>query len=72
MYDVKSNVLCIKPGAALRFEYVARVASIVPDEFLIWTFNVSLALVVVVSAVSIWRQYDRLTAVAVDGMLTCW
>ena len=40
------------------------------DELRAWTFIVSLALVVVVSAVSMCRQNERLTPVAVDGMLT--
>ena len=72
MYAVRSNVFCEYPAAALRFEYVASVASTVPELFNTWTFNVSYAVVVVVSAVSIWSQNVRVAAVAFAGMVTCW
>ena len=50
MYELRLNDFCAKPVFLLRFEYVASVASTVPDELRICTFNVSYAVVVVVSA----------------------
>ena len=67
---MRSKLTCVYPGAAFKFEYVASVARTAPDELRTWTFMVSLALVVVVSAVSMCRQNERVALAAVDGMLT--
>jgi len=40
----------------------------VPDVLSTWTFKVSKAVVVVVSAVSIWSQKVKVAEVAVEGM----
>lgn len=53
-------------------ENVPRVASTVPEVLSTWTWRVSNAVVVVVSAVSICSQKVRVADVAVDGMLTVW
>lgn len=46
------------------------VASTVPDVLSTWTCNVSKAVVVVVSAVSICRKKLNVAVFAVDGMVT--
>jgi hypothetical protein len=51
-------------------ENVASVDSTVPDVLSTWTFKVSNAVVVVVSAVSMCNQKVRVAEVAVEGMLT--
>ena len=53
-------------------ENVAKVESTVPDEFRTCTVNVSNAVVVLVSAVSMCRKKANVAAVAVDGIVTCW
>lgn len=51
-------------------EKVPSVASTVPEVLSTWTLNVSKAVVVVVSAVSMCNQKVRVAEVAVEGMLT--
>jgi hypothetical protein len=65
------NDFCEYPVLWLRLENVARVESTVPDEFRTCTVNVSNAVVVLVSAVSICRKNVSVAAVAVDGIVTC-
>ena len=43
-----------------------------PDEFRTCTVNVTNAVVVLVSAVSMCRKKVNVAAVAVDGIVTCW
>ena len=61
---------CEYPVAWFKFEKVARVESTVPDEFRTCTVNLSNAVVVLVSAVSICSQNVSVAAVAADGMVT--
>jgi hypothetical protein len=58
--------------AAFRFENVARVVSTVPLELSTWTFSVSYAVVLVVSAVSMCSQNEKFAFLHVDGMVTVW
>jgi len=51
---------------------VPSVASTVPDVLSTWTCNLSKAVVVVVSAVSICRKKLNVAVVAVEGMVTVW
>ena len=67
---MRSKLTCVYPAAAFRFEYVTSVARTAPEELRTWTFIVSLALVVVVSAVSMCRQKESVAPAAVAGMLT--
>jgi len=53
-----------------RFEYVASVASTVPELFVTCTFKVSYAVVVVVSAVSMCSQNERLAVASDAGSVT--
>ena len=55
-----------------RLENVPSVANTVPELFRTWTRNVSNAVVVVVSAVSICSQNVRVAVVAVEGIVTVW
>lgn len=48
------------------------VASTVPEVLSTWTFRVSKAVVVVVSAVSMCSQKVKVALVAVEGMVTVW
>lgn len=66
------NECCWYPAAAFRFENVPSVASTVPELLSTWTFSVSKAVVVVVSAVSICRKKLNVAAFAVEGMVTVW
>jgi len=50
---------------------VARVESTVPEEFRICTVNVSKAVVVLVSALSMCRKKVSVAAVAPAGIVTC-
>ena len=65
------NDFCEYPVLWFRLENVARVERTVPDEFRTCTVNVSNAVVVLVSAVSICRKNVSVAAVAVDGIVTC-
>ena len=51
---------------------MASVWSSVPDEFRTCTARVSKAVVVVVSAVSMWSQKVRVALVCEEKMATCW
>jgi hypothetical protein len=51
---------------------VARVESTVPPVFSTWTFRVSNAVVVVVSAVSMCSQKVKVAVVTVEGMEMVW
>jgi hypothetical protein len=66
------NECCRYPAAAFRFENVPKVASTVLELLSTWTWRVSKAVVVVVSAVSMCSQKLNLALVAVDGMVTVW
>ena len=65
------NDFCAYPVLWFRLENVARVESTVPDEFRTCTVNVSNAVVVLVSAVSMCRKNVSVAAVAADGIVTC-
>src|SRR5262245_7023979 len=69
--EVKLNVFCLYPAAALRLEYVASVESTVPEELRTCTVSVSKAVLVVVSSVSMCNQRVSVAAVAAEGMATC-
>jgi hypothetical protein len=56
----------------LRLENVPNVASTVLELLSTWILNVSNAVVVVVSAVSICNQKVSVALVAVEGMVTVW
>jgi len=64
------NDFCEYPVAWFRLENVAKVESTVPDEFRTCTVNLSNAVVVLVSAVSMWSQNVSVAAVAADGIVT--
>ena len=64
------NDFCAYPVLWFRLENVARVESTVPDEFRTCTVNLSNAVVVLVSAVSMWSQNVRVAAVAPAGIVT--
>ena len=50
---------------------MAKVERTVPEEFRICTVRVSNAVVVLVSALSMWRKKDSVAAVAAEGIVTC-
>lgn len=64
------KVCCWYPAALFRLEKVPNVANTVLALLRTCTWNVSNAVVVVVSAVSMCNQKTRLALVAVDGMVT--
>ena len=53
-------------------ENVPKVANTVFEVFRTWTWNTSNAVVVVVSAVSMWSQKLNVAVVIVDGIVTVW
>ncbi len=58
------------PAAAFRLEKVPNVANTVLELLSTWTFRVSNAVVVVVSAVSMCRKKVSVAVVDVEGMVT--
>lgn len=64
------NDFCEYPVLWFRLEKVARVESTVPDELRTCTVNVSNAVVVLVSAVSMCNQNVSVAAVAAAGIVT--
>ena len=69
--EVRSKVCCAYPVFLFRLENVFRVERTVPDELRICNARVSNAVVVLVSAVSIWSQKVSVAAVAFEAMETC-
>lgn len=70
MKEFMLNECCWYPVAWFRLENVPSVASSVPPVLNTWTFMVSNAVVVVVSAVSICSQKVRVALVFPEGMVT--
>jgi len=66
------NECCWYPVAWFRLENVPRVASTVLELLSTWTWSVSKAVVVVVSAVSMCSQKLRVAVVALAGIVTVW
>ena len=65
------NDFCEYPVAWFRLEKVARVERTVPDELRTCTLNVSNAVVVLVSEVSMCKKNVSVAAVAAAGIVTC-
>ena len=64
------NECCWYPPAWFRLENVPRVASTVLELLSTWTWSVSKAVVVVVSAVSMCNQKLKVAVVMVEGSVT--
>lgn len=64
------NECCWYPAAWFRLENWPRTASTVPDVLSTWTWNLSNAVVVVVSAVSMCSQKLKVAVVTVEGIVT--
>ena len=72
MNEFKLNECCWYPAAAFKLENWPRTASTLLEELSTWTWNLSNAVVVVVSAVSMCSQKLSVAEVAVEGIVTVW